>query len=155
MYQVQIKSFPGVRLAAIAHQGNYNNIGVAFDQLGAWAGPRGLFGPQTRMFGVYLDDPESVAEKELRSFAGLTVAPGTELPPHVQFYDIPASTVASVIHKGPYAELMRAYRFLYRTWLPESGREPADQPCFEEYLNSPRDLPPTEWLTEVSLPLQS
>jgi AraC family transcriptional regulator len=29
----------------------------------------------------------------------------------------------------------------------------AAHPCFEEYLNNPRELPPEEWLTAVHLPL--
>jgi AraC family transcriptional regulator len=57
-------------------------------------------------------------------------------------------------HKGPYAELERAYAWLYGTWLPQSGEEAADRPVFEEYLNNPRALPPQEWLTDICLPLQ-
>jgi AraC family transcriptional regulator len=34
-----------------------------------------------------------------------------------------------------------------------SGREPADAPVFEEYLNSPRDTAPTELLSDIYLPL--
>ena len=41
----------------------------------------------------------------------------------------------------PYTD-MRAYLWLFGTWLPQSGREPADAPVFEEYLNNPRDLRP-------------
>ena len=44
-------------------------------------------------------------------------------------------------------------RWLYKEWLPQSGEEPADRPCFEEYLNNPRELPPAEWLTDICLPL--
>jgi AraC family transcriptional regulator len=62
--------------------------------------------------------------------------------------------VATLVHKGPYAELERVYRILYEEWLPESGEEADDRPCFEQYLNNPRDVPPSEWLTEVFLPLK-
>ena len=61
---------------------------------------------------------------------------------------------ASVLHKGPYAELERAYRYLFREWLPDSGYEAADFSCFEEYLNDPRETPPGELLTRVHLPLK-
>jgi AraC family transcriptional regulator len=62
---------------------------------------------------------------------------------------------ACIVHKGPYAELENAYRWLYHLWLPHSGEEPGDQPVVEEYLNNPRELPPAEWLTEIRLPLKS
>jgi AraC family transcriptional regulator len=61
---------------------------------------------------------------------------------------------AVALHVGPYAELTRAYMWLLGTWLPQSGEEVADAPCVEEYLNDPRTLPPTEWRTEVWLPLR-
>jgi AraC family transcriptional regulator len=38
--------------------------------------------------------------------------------------------------------------------LPQSGREPADAPCLEEYFNTPDQVPPPELLTAVCLPLR-
>jgi len=32
-----------------------------------------------------------------------------------------------------------AYDWLFGQWLPTSGREAADAPVLEEYLNSPRE----------------
>ena len=57
-------------------------------------------------------------------------------------------------HKGPYADMRGSYQFLYGTWLPQSGREPADAPCVEEYLNTPRDTAPTELTSDIYLPLR-
>lgn len=155
MYQVDIAPFAGVRLAAVAHRGDYQKIGNAFEQLFAWAGPRGLMAPGTRSIGIYYDDPQSVPEKELRADAGIVVDAGAELGGNVRAVTIPSLVCGSVLHKGPYAELERPYRFLFREWLPTSGYEPADFSCFEEYLNNPRELPPTEWLTRVYLPLKA
>ena len=53
---------------------------------------------------------------------------------------------------GPYADMRAAYQWLYGTWLLQSGREIADAPILEEYLNNPRDTPPTELLTDICLP---
>ena len=50
-------------------------------------------------------------------------------------------------------ELPKAYEWLFGTWLPRQGLEPADRPPFEEYLNDPRGLPPAEWRTAVCVPL--
>jgi AraC family transcriptional regulator len=54
-------------------------------------------------------------------------------------------------HKGPYAD--KAYLWLYAQWLPASGRQLRDSGMFEEYLNNPRDVPPTELLTDIHMPL--
>ena len=56
-------------------------------------------------------------------------------------------------HKGPYVNLHLAYRWPYGTWLEQAGRELRDQPLFEVYLNNPREVPASELLTEICLPL--
>lgn len=157
MYEVDITPFDGVRLAAVEHRGDYQAVGQAFERALAWAAPRGLLGSAPRSFGIYYDDPASVPTSELRCDAGVVVTAdaGAEAGDGVRFVDIPPLLCASVVHEGPYAELERPYRFLYGRWLPESGREPADHPCFEEYLNDARTLPPSAWLTRVYLPLRA
>lgn len=76
---VTIETFPEIKVASMPHRGEYTAINGAFERLGAWAGPRGLFGPSTRMFGIYYDDPETVPASELRSDACLTVPEGTSV----------------------------------------------------------------------------
>jgi AraC family transcriptional regulator len=155
MYDVTIDRFAPVRLAGVEHRGDYHAIGKAFERLVALAGPRGILGPQKRSFGIYYDDPESVPARDLRSFAGISVGPEFKGDQELKVIELPAAMTARLIHRGPYAELEQAYRHLYKGWLPASGREPADAPCFEEYLNDCRTLPPTEWLTAVHMPLAS
>jgi AraC family transcriptional regulator len=155
MYPIEIAPFASVRLAALSHRGDYQEISHVFERLLAWARPRGLLANGARSIGVYYDDPLSVAAKDLRAEAGVVVTADTLLDGDVHAVEIPNLLCASVLHKGPYAELeQRPYHFLFREWLPQSGREPADHPCFEEYLNNPRELPPSEWLTRIYLPLK-
>ena len=91
--------------------------------------------------------------EELRSFAGLMLDLGVVEDGVVRVVDIPGGRHAVVRHQGPYAELGAVYRWLYGEWLPNSGHTPGDSPCYEEYLNNPRDVPPTELLTEIHMPL--
>lgn len=155
MYDVTIDATPALRLAGLDHRGPYTAIGATFDRLSAWAGPRRLIGPGTRFLGLYLDDPETVPAERLRSVAAMTVGPEVAADGEVRILTLDAGPFARIVHKGPYAELEGAYRWLYRDWLPSSGREPADAPCFEEYLNDCRALPPAEWLTAIHLPLKA
>lgn len=154
MYEVTIAPFAGARLAAVEHRGDYQNVGSAFERALAWAGPRGLLGASPRTIGIYYDDAASVPAAELRAHAGVVITADAEADEGICIVDIPPLTCASVVHEGPYAELERPYRYLYGEWLPASGREPADYPCFEEYLNDARTVPPSEWLTRIHLPLR-
>lgn len=151
-YRVEIAPFAGARLAAIAHRGDYQKINNSFARLQIWFAARDL--PFTRSFGIYFDDPESVAEKDLRAEAGLETTGEIPQSGAVRERRIPAMHCASVLHTGPYAELERAYRALFRDWLPGSGFEAGDFPCFEEYLDDPRDTPPPKLRTRVHLPLK-
>lgn len=153
MYDVSIAAFPGARLAAIEHRGDYQAIGSAFERAFIWATPRTALEMPPRSIGIYYADAPSVPVTELRAHAGVVVKSGTAGDAGIEIVEIPPMLCASVLHKGPYAELERPYRLLYRAWLPQSGREPADYPCFEEYLNDARE-PPSEWLTRIYLPLE-
>ncbi|MBY0336063.1 MAG: AraC family transcriptional regulator [Acetobacteraceae bacterium] len=155
MDDVRITDLPPLRLAALNHRGPYDGIGAAFDRLNAWAAARGLLRPETRFFALYLDDPRTVPPAELRAQAGLTVPADCVPEGGPRLLEVPALRCARLRHQGPYAELEDAYDRLYGAWLPESGEDPADHPCLEEYLNDPRALPPGEWLTDVFLPLRA
>lgn len=153
MDEITIRELSPVRVAALAHRGPYMGIGAAFERLAAWAGPRGLLEPGARSFGLYYDDPESVPADRLRSDACIAVGPEVRGEGEIRILEIAGGTHAVLRHQGPYAELEQAYRRLYRDWLPASGRLPADRPVFEEYLNDCKALPPSEWLTDLCLPL--
>jgi len=154
MNPVAIKTFAGAHVAALEHRGDYQAIGRRFDELAAWAASRGLLESPRRWIGIYYDDPASVPAAELRSEAAIEVDPGMPLADGMSHREIPPLRAASLIHKGPYAELERSYRQLYGEWLPASGEEPSDRPCFEHYINDARAVPPSELLTEIFLPLK-
>lgn len=153
-YSVDIRTAPAHHVARIAHSGNYQQIGGAFDKIAAWAGANNLFGPDSLMIGVFYDDPDSVALDKLRSHACLTVPPATPVTGEIDLGTIPGGKFAVVRHKGPYAELPKAYAWLFQEWLVKSAEEADDSPCYEVYLNDPSSLPPAEWLTDIHLPLK-
>ncbi|WP_426958545.1 AraC family transcriptional regulator [Muricoccus radiodurans] len=153
MPDVSIRDLPPLRLAVMPHHGAYTEIGSTFDRLLAWAAAHGLSG--NRFIGRYFDDPETVPAAQLRSEAGMEVGPEVQGDGEVRIVELPALRVAALRFQGPYAELEGAYDALFRDWLPASGEEPADLPCMEDYLNDCRSLPPSEWLTDILVPLKS
>ncbi|WP_159996242.1 GyrI-like domain-containing protein [Roseomonas sp. 18066] len=154
MFEVTIREQKEMRLAVLPHSGPYDTIAARFDELGALATGHGLEDEATRWIGLYWDDPQTVPAAQLRSAAGFSLPKDAEPPAPARLTEIPALTVAALRFKGPYAELEAAYTWLYREWLPQSGREPADHPAMEHYLNDCRSLPPAEWLTDILLPLK-
>ncbi len=152
---VTIRNTGAIAAIAKPHVGDYAAIGGAFERLNTTAIGRGWVGPATRYFGVYYDDPSAVPESALRSDACLTGPADFTGDADLRPLTVAGGRYAVLLHVGPYAELHRAYAWLYREWLPASGEEPADGPCVEEYLNNPRIVPPSELRTEIWLPLQT
>lgn len=154
MFPVDIKDVPSRHLIGLPHRGAYFRMSEAYSRLAAIVGARGLF-PQTRgMVAVFYDDVSAVAEDDLQSFAGLEVAPDLPLPEDLEARILPAGPHAVLSYKGPYANLKEVYDYLFGTWLPSSGRDPADAPAYEVYLNSPMDTAQDDLLTDIYLPLR-
>lgn len=152
MYTVKIKTIEPITVAALRYVGPYQEIGPVFCQLYGWAAGRNL--TEKRLLAIYYDDPGQVPPEQCRADAAIAVPAGFAVDAPATQRVIPGGRYASVIHQGPYTELHRAYSWLYRTWLPQSGEAADDRPCFEEYLNDPSAVPPAEYLTEVHMPLR-
>jgi AraC family transcriptional regulator len=153
-YQATIRETPALRVAALAHHGDYINIGSTFERLMAMAAGQNLLGPWTRSIGIYYDDPASTPREALRADACVTLPDGRLPDGDLQLREIRGGRYAVTLHVGPYAELHFPYTWLYGTWLPKSGEEAAHAPSIEEYLNDARVVPPSELRTEIWLPLR-
>lgn len=153
-YEATTRQVPPIRVAALRHHGPYMNIGSTFERLLAIAGGQGLIAPEARTFGIYYDDPTATPVSALRADACLALPEGTMPSGELQVEEIRGGRYAVVLHVGPYAELERPYKWLYGTWLAQSGEEPDNAPLVEEYLNDARTVPPTELKTEIWLPLR-
>src|SRR5690606_21137935 len=135
-------------------------IGRAFETLFGVLGARNLLRPDLYandlcMKGLFYSDPTAVPEAELQSAAAIVIPDETfPVEPPLQRATLRGGDYAVLRHKGPYSDMKPAYDWLYGEWLVQSGREAADAPVFEEYLNNPREVGPTELLTDICLPLK-
>lgn len=154
MYEVTLKEIDSFDLVGVAHAGSYMGIGKAFETLYGTLFSRNLFRPDMEMIGIYLDDPELVPTDRLRSFACVSAKGDLPADAPLTPQTLDGGRYAVLRHKGPYADMPLAYQWLYGTWLPQSGREVRDSLMFEKYLNNPREVPPTELLSEIYLPLK-
>lgn len=154
MYNVTLQAIAPLSLVGVAHTGSYMAIGQAFETLFRTIHARGLAGPDIRMIGVYLDDPDVVPAEQLRSFACIAADAALPADAPLTRRTLDGGDYAVLRHKGPYADMHKAYQWLYGQWLPTSGREIRDALMFEDYINNPREVGPTELLTDIYLPLK-
>lgn len=148
-----IQTLAPLRVASIRKLGPYEECGPAWDKLLGLLGPEGHLGPGTQMIGIGYDDPDNTPPTEIRYDASVTVDEDFQPFNEITIREIKGGRYAVTTHEGPYDELKQTYRELFGTWVPQSGHELADSPCFEIYLNDPSSTDPKDLLTDIYLPL--
>ncbi len=154
-YTTEIKTISeGETIIYVEHKGPYPEIGPAFQKLYDIATQHNLLNEESRVFGVFYDNPDKVKEEDLRSAACITVSKDTQVADGAQLGILPVGKYITTLHQGPYEQLMPIYNYLYGTWSTENNMEPdLSSPTIEEYLNSPMEVAPEDLKTRVYVPL--
>ena len=120
----------------------------------AWAFSKGLFNPQTKVLSICHDDPEVTPQEKIRLDCCITVGGNTKPEGEVELQTIPDGEYVVLTHRGSYNGLAESYCWLYGEWLPSSGREFANRPPFEIYVNNPSETAEEDLVTEICILLQ-
>ncbi len=88
--------------------GDYNQSAQeAWGAVCAFAGPRGLIGPQSEFIGLSHDDPSITPAEKLRYDACITVDREVKPEGDIGVQTIGGGTFAVFVHEGPYSDLSR------------------------------------------------
>lgn len=141
---VEVKDLPKMTVAYIRHIGPYKGDEKLFEKLWnrlfRWAGPRGLIGgPGFRSLIIYHDDPNVTDQAKLRTSVCITVPPDTKVDGEVGKMEMEAAkyVIARFVVRAD--QFQDAWDWVYGKWLPESGYQPDDKPCFEMYPEEPKN----------------
>ncbi|MFK7793440.1 MAG: GyrI-like domain-containing protein [Devosiaceae bacterium] len=154
MYNVTLETLAPVTTIGLLHKGSYMKIGESFEQLFAMASTRGLMPYVKGSVGIYYDDPMGTPEEELRSRACLIVDDAALADDPLEAEVLASGCYAVLSVKGPYSDLPAAYDWLYSVWLKEHGHALRAAPPYEDYLNNPREVPASELLTKICVPIE-
>ena len=153
---VEVRELPEMTVAYMRYIGHYQGDSKLFEGLWnkmfAWAGPRQLIGgPNFNSLIIYHDDPNITAGDKLRTDICITVPADTKVDGEVG---------KAKIEKGQYAigrfevdetEFPKAWNAMYGEWLPTSGYQPDDKPCFEMY---PEELKNGKFIIDICIPVK-
>lgn len=156
---IEVKDIPEMHVAYIRHIGPYAGdeqlFGNLFNRLCTWAGPRGLLRfPETKFITIYHDNPDITNETKLRTDVCITVPPDAQVDGEIGKATIPAGKYAIAHFEITPDKYGDAWNAVYGGWLPESGYQPDDRPCFELYLGDPKEHPEGKHVVDIYAPVK-
>ncbi len=156
---VEVKDMPELHVVYVRHIGPYKGdqelFARLFNKLMAWAGPRGLLRfPETKVLAVYHDNPDITAEDKLRTDACITVPEDTQVEGEIGKMTIPAGKYAVAHFEITPDQYEDAWNAVYGGWLPGSGYQPEDGPCYELYPSDPKEHPEGKHVVDIHVPVK-
>ena len=153
---VSVTSLPDFHVACMRNVGPYGptQIPALWGKLMAWAGPRGLMTPDFVSLGISYDDPHVTPPEKCRYDACIVVPAGFPAESSVVLKDIPGGRYAVYAYEGSAAGIMEPWRQIFTTWLPSSGFQPDDRPCFELYRGDHFDPAKQVFRCEICIPVK-
>lgn len=153
---VEVKELPKMTVAYIRHIGPYHGNDKLFEsiwnKLFSWAGPRGLIGGKDfKSLVVYHNDPNVTIDDKLRMSVCITVPPETKVEGEVGKMNIEAAKYVIARFELSAQDFQEAWNWVYGQWLPTSGYQPDDKPCFEMYPEEPKD---GKFIVDICVPVK-
>jgi AraC family transcriptional regulator len=151
--EVRVEFIPVMRIAFVRHLGPYAEVKNTWEKLAAWAGQRGLLGPDSKLVGIPHDDPEVTPLDKIRYDAGILVDERFQPEGEVGVQTVGGGEYAVATHRGPYRAVGETFAHICGAWLPTSGRELRSAPPLLVARPNGANAKTEEPATDVCLPL--
>jgi len=156
---VEVKDMPELHVAYVRHIGPYKGdqelFAGLFNKLMVWAGPRSLLRfPETKVLTIYYDNPDITDESRLRTDACITIPEDTQVEGEIGKATISAGKYAVAHFEISPDQYQEAWNAVYGGWLPDSGYQPDDRPCYELYLSDPKEHPEGKHIVDICVPVK-
>ena len=153
--QVQVIDLPAVRVAWQRRIGPYGpGIGAFWrDTMAPWMQSHGLM--EQTCYGVGLDDPVLTPADKCRYDACVALPERFEGNGNTAITTLPGGRYAVARFQGPTSSIADAWMTLTREWLPSSGLQCDQRPCFERFhATTARDPVTGEFSCDICIPVR-
>ncbi|MEZ9071880.1 GyrI-like domain-containing protein [Vibrio splendidus] len=153
---VQVVDFEKREVALIEHKGNPRLVYETVAKFINWRKSTGLSPIKTsETFGIPHSDPNDTPDDEFQfDICGLHRGEVLANVYGIKSGTIPSGRCAMALHEGSHDSISNTVYHLYHKWLPDSGKELRDSPCFFRYLNFAHEVNECGLLTEIYLPIK-
>jgi AraC family transcriptional regulator len=156
--KIRVEEQPRRHVVYMRYVGPYGAHGIPelWQRFHQWMETRGLNVDTTVRLGVAHDDPAVTPAEKCRYDACLVVPSDFPADRWVNATDIPAGRYAVTEFTGTSHEIEAAWHRLFSDWLPTSGYQPDDRPCFELYRGDPAvDVKSGRFRCDLCLPVRA
>ena len=131
--QVTIIDLPPASVACQRHIGPYGPAIGAFwrDTVAPWMQSHGL--SDATCYGIGHDDPSITPPDKCRYDACVALPDGFQAAGRASITTLPGGRYAVTQFKGPSSAIAEAWTRMMREWLPSSGLQWEERPCFERF----------------------
>lgn len=109
---------------------------------------------KTEYFGIIHDDTEITEKEDCRYDACFSIDGETKLHDDIGKGVIKGGKYAKFIHQGSYRNIDKTYDQIYGNWYINTEHELEALPVIEKYVNDPDEVPESELITEIYLPIK-
>ncbi len=157
--RVDIQNIKEITVVYMRYTGPYKNNPKAYKRLISnlikWAEARELLNhKELKLFSIYHDNPEITEKNRQRTSICLAVPENTPIEGEVGKMTIPSGKYAIGQFEISSNEFEDAWNYMFGDWLPSSGYQADDNPCFELYKNNPDNHPQKKSLVDIYLPVR-
>ncbi len=142
-FEVTVEPLPVIPIAFIRAIFGADGKGLVerYHVLMEWAMRNDIpFHGPMRRFGMSIDDPDVTPAHHYRYDFALCLPSEKPAEGLIEIGEIPAEFYASVHCIGKLEDVARAWDYLYKTWLPNSGYVPVHYPAIEEFIQGPEEI---------------
>ncbi|MBP9682169.1 MAG: AraC family transcriptional regulator [Bacteriovorax sp.] len=154
--EVKLINFEETQIAVLEHKGPPASLNNTIPKFIEWRKFTGL-SPivSCRTFGIVYNDPNNTPPEEFRfDVCGEIIAEVPENKYGVTQKTIPEGICAVIRHIGSHDTMDEKIYYLYRDWLPKSGKEIRDFPLYFQYHNFFPETAENELITDIFLPIK-
>ncbi len=153
--QVEITDFKETKVAVLEHRGAPERVMESVRNFIRW---RKQFGHSPRIsetYNIVYDDPVLTPPSDYRfDICASTKTDVANNDYGVVTKTIPGGRCALLRHIGTDRTIDESVNYLYADWLPKSGEELRDFPCFFHRVTLFQDVPEHDMITDIYLPLR-
>lgn len=153
--RVEIVEFEETKIAVLEHHGSPNLIGNSVRKFIEWRKQNKLSPQVSQTYNIIYHDPETTKPEEYQ--IDLRASIQTEVKTNkygVINKVITGGRCAMMRQIGSDENMRKSLNYLYGKWLPNSGEELRDFPCFIHRVTLFPDVAERESITDIYLPLK-